>query len=322
VIPYPFYDIKPGSPVGAFEVIELCEDDRGGMSQVVKAVPRKGWQEDVALKISRTGPRQEFYFNAIHKEVELLQILKHPGVVRIVPVSQGKNPYKERAMEIIGNPWFFGMEFLGGGSLETYLNKVGSLTLEEATAICFQVSAALVYIHVEGFSHNDLKPENVLFRRNLKPGEWLEPVLVDFGVAAKPVKQQLDGSVVYMAPERLSENEDVNSFELLSEPDRMKADVWSIGVLLHRMLLGKEPFLGITDRIITSAILRSFPESMLKRRSDIPPELDHLVIEGCLSKDPRDRVTMQEFHETISEFTSDWRMKRTLKRKRRLFRWW
>ena len=321
-MPYQLYDIKPGAYVGAFEVIELCEDDRGGMSQVVKAVPRKGWQEDVALKISRTGPKQEFFFTAIHKEVELLQKLKHPGVVRIVPVSHGKNPYKERAMEIIGNPWFFGMEFLSGGSLEAYLNKVGSLTLEEATAVCFQVSAALVYIHVEGFSHNDLKPENVLFRRNLKLGEWLEPVLVDFGVAAKPVRQQLDGSVVYMAPERLNDRPDLNNLELLSEQDMMKTDVWSIGVLLHRMLLGKEPFLGITDRIITSAILRTSPETMLKKRPDIPPMLDQLVIDGCLAKDPRDRVTMQEFHETISEFTSDWRMKRTLKRKRRWFRWW
>jgi len=162
----------------------------------------------------------------------------------------------------------------------------------------------------------------VLFRRSLKPGEWLEPVLVDFGVAAKPVRQQLDGSVVYMAPERLNESEAANTFNLLSEQDRMKADVWSMGVLLYRMLLGKEPFLGITDRIITSAILRSSPESMLEKRPDIPPKLDQLVTDGCLSKDPRDRVTMQEFHETISEFTGDWRMKRTMKRKRRFFRWW
>ena len=191
-----------------------------------------------------------------------------------------------------------------------------------AAAVCFQVSAALVYIHVEGFSHNDLKPENVLFRRSLKPGEWLEPVLVDFGVAAKLVRQQLDGSVVYMAPERLNESPDINTVELLSEQNLTKADVWSMGVLLYRMLLGKEPFLGITDRIITSAILHSSPESMLNKRPDIPPKLDQLVIDGCLSKDPRDRITMQEFHEIISEYTSDWRMKRALKRKRRLFRWW
>lgn len=320
--PYALYDIKPGAPIGAFQVIELCEGDRGGMSQVVKAVPRKGWQEDVALKISRIGHKQEFFFTAIHKEVELLKKLKHPGVVRIIPVSEGKDPYQERAMEIIGNPWFFGMEFLSGGSAETYLSKFGSLTLEEATAICFQVSAALVYIHFMGFSHNDLKPENILFRSSLKPGEWLEPILVDFGVAARPVRQQLDGSVVYMAPERLGDCPDLTDFEIQSEMDLIKADVWSIGVLLHRMLLGKEPFLGITDRIITSAILRFSPESMLKKRADIPPKLDKLVIDGCLAKNPRNRVTMQEFHETISEFTSDWRMKRTLRRKRRLFRGW
>jgi serine/threonine protein kinase len=322
MIPYPLSDIRPGLPVGTFEVTELCEEDRGGMSKVVKAAPKNGRQEEVALKISRTGSDQEYFFAAIQKEVEILQKLKHPGVVRLVPVSQGKNPFKERAIEIAGNPWFFGMEFLGGGSLDSYIERAGILTLEEAAAICFQVSAALVYMHVEGFSHNDLKPENVLFRKNLQPGERLEPVLVDFGVAKKLVNHQPDGSVVYMAPERVLESYDPIESRMVDAQNLTKADVWSMGILIYRMLAGREPFVGITDRSITTAILRSKPDSILSKRHDIPEEVDHFVIDGCLAKDPRNRATMQEFHDFINEYTSDWRMKRSLKRKRRFFPWW
>ncbi|NIM94879.1 MAG: protein kinase [Anaerolineales bacterium] len=319
---YPLTDIKPGFQIGSFKVIELCEDGRGGMSQVVKAIPLSGKQVEVALKISRTGDKQEYFFAALQKEVEILQKLNHPGVVRLVPVSQGKNPYKERAVEIIGSPWFFGMEYLHGGSLDNYIDRFGPLTMEETAAICFQVSAALVYIHVEGFSHNDLKPENVLFRHMLQPGKRLEPVLIDFGVAVKLVKHQPDGSVVYMSPERLQEIRELGEHAMLDEQVLMKADVWSMGVLLYRMLAGREPFLGVTDRSITTAIRRASPESIRSKRSDVPEEMDKFVIEGCLAKRPEERVSMQEFHEFIGSYTHDWRMKRALRRKRRLFRFW
>lgn len=321
MIPYPLSDLKKGSPIGSFRVAELYPEGRGGMSRVVRAVERDNARREAALKISRTGSNQEYFYAAIQKEVEVLQLLGHSGVVRLEEVSKGKNPYKERAIEIIGSPWFFGMECLRGGSLETYSRDLGSLTLTEAAGICFQLSQAILYVHSQGFCHNDIKPNNVLFRRKLKEGTTPEPVLVDFGVAVKLVKRQPDGSVVYMAPERLLESYDPVAPELLVGQDLTKSDVWSMGILFYRLLVGKEPFVGITSRSITSAILRATPESMRNKHNDIPREVDDFIIESCLTKDPRFRVSMAQFTTFIKSYAGDLKIRRVPKETRRFLFW-
>jgi serine/threonine protein kinase len=315
---YTLSDIKTGRPIGDFKIIEVYPEGRGGMSRVVRAKPTADSDLQAALKISRTGGNQDYFFAAIQKEVEILQKLDHRGVVQLRRISNGKNPYKERAVQIVGTPWFFGMECLQGGSLEAFLRGLGPLSLGEAAAICHQVGTALEYIHGQGFAHNDVKPDNILFRRELRVGDRLEPVLIDFGVAAKLVKPQLDGSVVYMAPERLQEVRDPSAPELAANTDPSKADVWSMGILLYRLLVGREPFQGITDRSVTSAILRGIPQSMMKRRQDLPRELDEFVIEGCLSKDPNLRVDMGDYNAVIDRYSGDWRVQRAPKKKRKL----
>lgn len=312
---YELKDLKAGSLIGQFKALEVYPEGRGGMSRVVRAKRVDRSDGQAALKISRTGANQDYFFAAIQKEVEILVQLDHRGVVTLRPISDGKNPYKERAVQISGGPWFFGMECLRGGSLEAYLRGLGPLSLSEAAAICHQVGLALEYIHGMGFAHNDVKPDNVLFRRSMKLGERLEPVLIDFGVAAKLVRPQLDGSVVYMAPERLQESREPSAPEVVANADPSKADVWSMGILLYRLLIGREPFLGLTDRSITSAILRSMPASMTKRRQDLPRELDQFVIDGCLAKDPKLRVKMRDFNSVIERYSSDWRIQRVPKKR-------
>jgi serine/threonine protein kinase len=318
---YRLSDVKTGYPVGKFKVVKVYPEGRGGMARVVRAVPKGDEDSEVALKISRVGgPNQQFFFAAIQKEIEILQKLDHRGVVRLERVSGGKNPFKERAVEIEGSPWFFGMECLRGGSLEGYIRGLGPLRLEEAASICHQLGIILAYIHKQGFAHNDVKPDNVLFRNPLKVGGGYDPVLIDFGVATKLIKQQLDGSVVYMAPERLQESRDPSPPEIAQQYDPAKADVWSMGILLYRLIVGREPFLGVTDRSITSAILRTMPVPISKERQDIPAELDEYIIEGCLSKDPNLRVTIEQFNRVIKYYAGDHRVQRLPKSKRR-FSW-
>ena len=315
---YPLTELKSGLTIGSFVVLEVYPEGRGGMARVVRAQPkaRQGGGTEMALKISRVGPNQNYFFSALQREVEILQRLDHAGVVRLAPVSQGKNPYKERAVEILGSPWFFGMEILRGGSLESYIADNGPLLLQEAASICYRVGRALDHVHEKGFAHNDVKPDNVLFRKPPAAGELFEPVLIDFGVAAKLVIQQLDGSIVYMAPERLQESREPSAPETVEKTDPTKGDVWSVGILLYRLLVGREPFLGVTDRSITSAIMRTMPPPMTRQRRDIPKELDDFVIEGCLAKDPRVRVTMRHLNGVLRRYAGDLRLHRTPKAKR------
>jgi hypothetical protein len=98
--PYGLADIKPGCLIGGLKVVEVYPEGRGGMARVVRAVHRSGPEREVALKISRIGPNQNYFFSAIQKEVEVLQRLDHSGVVRLAEISDGKNPYKQRAVEI------------------------------------------------------------------------------------------------------------------------------------------------------------------------------------------------------------------------------
>ena len=316
--PYALSDIKTGRPIGDFKIVEVYPEGRGGMSRVVRAKPNGQSDQQAALKISRTGGNQDYFFAAIQNEVEILQKLDHRGVVRLRRISSGKNPFKERAVQIVDTPWFFGMECLQGGSLESYLRGLGPLSLSEAAAICHQVGKTLEYIHRQGFAHSDVKPDNILFRRELRVGDRLEPVLIDFGVAAKLVKAQLDGSVVYMAPERLQESRDPSAPEVVANVDPSKADVWSMGILLYRLLVGREPFQGLTDRSLTSAILSGIPETMISRGQDLPTELDEFVIEGCLVKDPKLRVDMRDYNAAIDRYSGDWRVQRGPKNRRRL----
>ena len=64
VIPYPFSELKPGKFVGSFKVVEVYPEGRGGMSRVVRAKSKELTEIEVALKISRTGQNQEYYFAA------------------------------------------------------------------------------------------------------------------------------------------------------------------------------------------------------------------------------------------------------------------
>jgi hypothetical protein len=57
---------------------------------------------------------------------------------------------------------------------------------------------------------------------------------------------------------------------------------------------------------------------MIKRRQDLPRELDQFVIEGCLAKEPKLRVNMREFNSVIDRYSGDWRVKRAPKKRRRL----
>lgn len=298
-------EIKSGQILGNFVIREVFPEGRGGMARVVRAMPQSKTegQGEVALKISRAGVNQAQYAAAISKEVEILQMLRHEGVVRVVPVSKGRDPYKERALELEGHPWFFGMECLRGGSLHRLLKARGSLPLPDAASIAAKVGRALEFIHAQRVVHNDIKPDNILFRRPLEVGQPYEPVLIDFGIATRSKNLMIDfGSVQYMAPERIIEIRHPRPPEHQAQDDPYKADVWSLSVLFYNMLVGQEPFTGLTEKSVTTAIQRMTPKGLANFKKDLPAELDEFITEQCLAKEPRLRPSMRQFVRFVERY--------------------
>ncbi len=313
-----------GTVIGPFTIIEALPTGSGGMSWVfiatvdhaarqktataanVDALPDK-----VALKIARVLPpdqmdssAQTFYFEALNNEVETLKRLRHPNIVRLFPIPRGlpRNPYTARASELDGSPWVCATEYLGGGSLEHRLKTFGAMPLDEALEVAYQIGLALDHIHTKGMAHLDLKPDNVLFRypvgHNWREGQF-QPVLIDFGIAAKARKTGPQaGSVAFMPPERIRMMRGETAPE--QHGDQSKADVYGLGVLLYRMLTGKMPYESLPRDELTDAILRTRPRPPHEINDLVPAKIDEIVM-SALEKDPDQRPRVEEMITRLDE---------------------
>jgi serine/threonine-protein kinase len=295
-------EIKKGQVIAQFTVEELLPEGSGGMATVVCAVGHDG--SKVALKISHAAT-ERYYADALLAEVEILRKLNHPGVVKIIPIKTdgGKIRFVERAVELKDQPWFFAMEFLEGGSLKDYLKKVGTITFGEACFIALEVVKALNYIHSQEYAHNDVKIDNVIFRKDIEKYHVFEPVLIDFGIASKLRRIQADaGSLQWMAPERLQQVRKELPPEI--KVDATKVDVYSVGILLYRMLTSKMPFSGKTEHGITSAIMYKTPDNITTINSSVPSGLNNLI-HRCISKRPEVRPTTQQLIKELDPFSTN-----------------
>ncbi len=311
-----------GTTIGPFTIIEAMPAGHGGMARVyIAAVGEhatitgigntESLPDRVALKIARVvtpegmSSEQAVYFEALNNEVETLKRLRHPNIVRLFPIPRGlpRNPYAARATEFDGNPWFCAMEYLSGGSLESRLKALGTLPLAEAMEIAYQVGLALDHVHLKGMAHLDVKPDNILFRYSLATGHAamrsLQPVLIDFGIAAKMSKIGAQaGSIPFMAPERIR----MMRGEVAPEQfgDQSKVDVYGLGVLLYRMLTGHLPYEGLPRDQLTSAILDTQPKTPRELNTTIPPKVDEIVM-AALAKDPNQRPRVDEVITRLDE---------------------
>jgi serine/threonine-protein kinase len=293
--------IKKNQLISNFRVIECLPESNGGMAYIVKAQNIKN-SDIVALKISKSSEFNDFNINALKAEVRILQILSHPGIVRIYPIQSdiGKKVYMERAVELKGSPWFFIMEYLEGGSVGDLIKKNKTLSEEETGAILYRVIDTLEYIHNSGYAHNDIKASNILFRHALGNNRPFEPVPIDFGITSRKDRVQTDaGSLFYMAPEQLQEMREQRPPEI--KIDYSKVDVYAIGVLLYRMLAGKLPLSGKSETGITTAILTKMPSSPQSLNPKISNHMNDLIM-ACLAKQPEARPTDKQIRFALRQY--------------------
>lgn len=286
------FQLKPSDPLGPYRV--ECVLRQGGMAVVALARDRQGLP--LALKVARLrgDATDEPVQTALRREAEILQRLSHKRVVRILPLEGATGErFLARAVAVQGSPWFFAIEYLAGGTLNEHIQRSGALSLNEAVHIAGNVALGLYHAHERGQAHNDLKADNVMFRRPVVPGEPTEPVLIDFGIAA-PINRAQDraGSTFVMAPERVLTMRGQLAPE--RSADAAASDVWSLGVLLYQMLTGRLPFPALAEHSLTSQILNSSPAPITGFNPRVTPDVDAFVRERCLAKPPAARATLIE----------------------------
>lgn len=278
--------LAKNSTLGPYPYRILRHIADGGTSSTYLASMDDDHSRKVVIKI--TPADHSFAEQALMNEMQHLRRLDHPGIVRrhrIVGQTLSANAMVDTARAALpGKPWFSVLEYLGGGSLEGLLKQYTKVPIGLALEIGAKVASALAYMHERDEVHLDLKPGNILFRHDLS--ESVEPVLIDFGIARGKGQTGLEGGTrAYCAPERLLAELDVSR---AAAPDPAM-DIYSLGVILFEMMLGKRPFEDRKERT-TNAMMHSLPTRPSALIPDLSHDIDAILVQS-LSRDPDERPT-------------------------------
>ena len=247
-----------------FRITDLIS--RSGMASIFKAQDLQSG-EPVAVKI----PFMQFesdpaFFTRFQREESIGKTLRHPFILRIVPVEEKSRPY------IV-------MEYLQGQTLRQVLRSVERMPVPDALAIARRICDALEYLHGQGVIHRDLKPENVML---CDDGSIR---LMDLGIARAAGLRRLTfsgfsaslGTPDYMAPEQVK-----------GKRGDARTDLYSLGVMLYEMVTGALPFEGTNPYAIMHARLAGDPIAPRKWNPELSPQLEEILLHA-LERQPYDR---------------------------------
>jgi serine/threonine protein kinase len=265
-----------GENVGPYRVVQQL--GQGGMATVYKAY-HAALDRYVAMKVLHAAFLEEPKFLARFKrEARVVAKLDHPNIVPIYDYPDHK-----------GQPYLV-MKFIEGETLKARLAR-GPLSKQEALDIIEAVGEALGYAHERGILHRDIKPSNIL----LSPDGMI--YLADFGLAriAESGESTLSSDMMLGTPQYISP-EQARGERQLDEG----TDIYSFGVVLYEMVVGRVPFSADTPfSIIHDHIYTPLP--MPRSVNPRVPEAAERVLLKALAKERRDR-----FH-TVGEMVSAFR---------------
>jgi len=267
----------------------LSELGAGGMGEVYLAEDTR-LNRKVALKILPADvAANEDRMRRFVQEAKAASALNHPNIITIYEIDQ------------VDSVYFIASEFIDGQTLRKRMRNE-SLKLGQALDLAVQIAGALSEAHAAGIIHRDIKPDNIMLRR-----DGIVKVL-DFGLAKlteRPQSQVVDpdaptraavkteaglvmGTAIYMSPEQ------ARGLTLDA-----RTDIFSLGVVLYETMAGCLPFNGkSTTEVLAEIISEHEPPPLARYSRDVPAELER-IISKALRKDRDER------YQTIKDLLLD-----------------
>lgn len=242
----------------------------GGMANVYLAIDTI-LNRKVAVKILRGDlATDEKFVRKFQREASAASNLDHPNIVGIYDVGEDDGNY------------YIVMEYVEGQTLKSLIKRRGSLTLLEVVDIMTQLTSGIEHAHEKGIIHRDIKPQNVLI---------LDDGLVkiaDFGIAQALNSNELTqtnsvmGSVHYLPPEQAN-----------GIGSTYKSDIYSLGILMFELLIGKVPFKGENAVEIAIKQMKDPIPSVCDLKEDIPQSVENIILKAT-AKNPKNRYDTVE----------------------------
>ncbi len=265
--PGPARDMPVRTAVGTWGPLQLLERLGGGTSGEVYRAWDRDLEREVALKLLRAEDPDgnNLLTSRITAEARLLARMRHTNVV----VVHGVASHDGRV-----GLW---MELVQGGTLEDFITARGPMGARDAALVGIEICRALAAIHAAGLVHRDIKTQNVM----REDGGRI--VLMDLGTGREltpehaSVPRDVAGTPLYIAPEIFA-----------GEPASVRTDLYSVGVLLYRLVTASFPVQAMTIEELRAEHAAGHATSLRDARGDLPPAFIR-VIDRALARHPEDR---------------------------------
>ena len=245
----------------------------GGSSEVYLAedtvIRRK-----VALKVLRRREADDQTIRHFERETQIASMLNHPNIVTILDAGSDHDVQ------------FIATEYVEGDTLRQRMQR-GAMALDDVIDVTIGAGSALVAAHEAWVVHRDVKPENIMLRRDRGVK------MLDFGVATlagggdeiDPLRRPLVGTLYYLSPEQVRGEPIIDT----------RSDIYSLGIVLYEMLAGHTPFSGSEPMEVLAAIVEKEPPPLPRT---VPLAL-HEIVGKMLKKSIYERL------QTASELVAE-----------------
>ncbi len=265
-------DERIGARLGRYEITDLV--GAGGMATVYRALD-PALDRLVAIKLLHPHLAQDPAFvGRFRHEARAVAALRHPNIVRVFDFG------------IDGSDYYMVMEYIEGGTLAALLREAkdqgATLAPQQVLRLVCPLCSAMAYAAGEGMTHRDIKPSNIMLTN---AGD---PILTDYGIAkivgatSYTASGTVMGSAHYMAPEQIQ-----------GLDTDVRADIYSMGVVIFEALTGRVPFNADTTASILAQHVSAPTPSLASVKPDLPRTLQD-VIDKALAKDPSARFQTPE----------------------------